>query len=162
MLINEIKELAKKEKVNVLFDMDGTLVEYLPDGSDRRNVPGSDFYTFNRPLNYMIKVAKRISKIKNVEVHILSNCPLNEQIEQKINWLKKYAPFINLKNVNIICYENITYNKDEKRFLKGNLIKEKFPNQKCFLIEDDLRNIKAVNSLFGGEVVAYHISSLIK
>ena len=66
MLIDEIARHAKNEKVNVLFDMDGTLVEYLPDGGSLRNVPGSEFYTNNRPLNYMIKVAKKISKIKNV------------------------------------------------------------------------------------------------
>ena len=99
--------------------------------------------------------------MKNVAVHILSNCPLKEQISEKITWLNKHMPFLKGENIHILCYENLSFKKEEKPFLKGNYIKENYENQICFLIEDDLNNIKMTNKLFN-EDIAYHISSLIE
>ena len=161
MLIDEIKTAAKNQKVIVFFDMDGTLVEFRSDPKGMHKLPKQNFYLNNRPLTYMLGLAKEISEIDNVEIHILSNCQLAEQIKEKKIWLSKNAKFIKNSNIHIICYENLTFNKEEKPFLKGNFIKNNFPNTKCFLIEDDLRNIKSTNSLFP-EPVAFHISSLIK
>ena len=109
----------------------------------------------------MLKIAKKISKIPNVKLHILSNCQLEEQIKEKEIWISKNAKFIKKDNIHIICYEKLSFNKEEKPFLKGNFIKNNFANTKCFLIEDDLRNIKSTNSLFQ-EPIAFHMSSLIK
>ena len=161
MLINEIKKLAKNEQIDVFFDMDGVLVEYVDDPQKMRNQPGTKFYTYGRPILTMIKIAKRFSKIKNVTVHILSNCPLDEQIEQKKLWLKKFAPFFKEENTHILCYENLNISKEEKRELKGKFLLKNFASRKIFLMEDDLRNIKEANRIFG-ERIAYHISSLLK
>lgn len=160
MLIDNIFKDAKKEKVNVFFDMDGTLVEYLLDSNNLRYVSGSNYYSNNRPLKYTLNIAKKLSKNKNISVHILSNCPLNEQIQQKTNWLKRYAPFIKPENIHIICYENLTFKNEEKPELKGRFLKNNFDGEKCYLIEDDLKNIKTTNRMLGD--IAYHISTLIK
>ena len=160
MLIDEIIKESKKQETHIFFDMDGTLAEYKSSPKIERYTPGSNYYSNPRPMNYFIKIAKRLSKQKNVEVHILSNCPLNEQIEQKKNWLKRYMPFIKMENVHIICYENITFNKEDKAKLKGQFLENNFKDKKCYLIEDDLRNIKAANELLGKNV-AFHISMFI-
>ena len=62
MLIDEIKKMAKNNKVNVFFDMDGTLVEYISDSTSKRNQHGSCFYINNRPLKYIINIAKKDEK----------------------------------------------------------------------------------------------------
>lgn len=60
MLIDEIKNQAKNEKINVFFDMDGTLVEYKTDMDGKRKIKGSKFYVDSRPIIYMIKIAKKL------------------------------------------------------------------------------------------------------
>ena len=162
MLLDKILEISKKQKIYVFFDMDGVLVEYPLDREKRRYQPGTDFYTNNRPIRYTLAVAEKLSKENNVEVGIISNCPLAEQIEQKKSWLKKFAPFIKEENINIICYENIAFDPATKNELKGYLLKEKKKfGDYCILIEDDLRNIVAINNYFDDEV-AFHVSNIIE
>ena len=162
MLIDKILDYAKKQKVYVFFDMDGVLVEYPLDREKRRYQPGTDFYTNNRPIKYTLGVAEKLSKENNVVVGIISNCPLAEQIEQKKSWLKKYAPFIKDENINIICYEKISFKEEKKHILKGKLLKEKIMRGDCcFLIEDDLQNIVSVNNFFDDEIV-FHVSNIIE
>lgn len=160
MLVDRIIEESKKEKIYVFFDMDGTLAEYRVSDKKERYTPGTNYYANPRPLNSIIKTAHKLGRHKNIEIHILSNCPLNEQIEQKKNWLKKYMPFINENHVHIICYENITFENADKPKLKGEFLLKSFSDKKCYLIEDDLGNIKATNDLFGSKI-AFHVSTLI-
>lgn len=161
MIVDKIIETAKSQKVNVFFDMDGTLVEYLQDPEKRRYVKGSNFFTNGRPLYSIIEIAKNLQENKNIEVHILSNCPLAEQIEQKTNWVKKYMPFLKEENIHIICFENITFKSQEKDYLKGNFIKDHYGDTRCYLFDDYESVILATNRLFNNEV-AFHISALIK
>lgn len=161
MFIDEIKKIAKTQKIDLFFDMDGVLVEYINDPNKERYNLGTNFYTYGRPVLTMIKLAKRFSRIPNVTVHILSNCPLEEQIEQKTNWLKIHAPFFKKENIHIICYEKLVFEKEEKPFLKPKFLKDNFGDKTVFLIEDDLRNIKSTNTFYK-ERIAYHISSLLK
>ena len=161
MFTREIKQIAKKEKVDVFFDMDGVLVEFIHDPNKQRYNSGANFYAKNRPILTMIKIAKKLSKIPNVTVHVLSNCPLFEQIEEKKDWLKKNAPFFKPENIHIICYEKLNIEKADRPMLKGKFLKENFGESKIILIEDDLRNIKQTNLIFDKHI-AYHISSLQK
>ena len=148
MLVDRIIEESKKEKICVFFDMDGTLAEYRVSDKKERYTPGTNYYANPRPLNSIIKTAHKLGRHKN------------EQIEQKKNWLKKYMPFINENHVHIICYENITFENADKPKLKGEFLLKSFSDKKCYLIEDDLGNIKATNDLFGSKI-AFHVSTLI-
>lgn len=103
---------------------------------------------------------ERLSKIPNVEVCILSNCHYQEQKEEKIEWLRVYAPFIRPENIFIIVLSNENYTSDNKHFLKGNKIKKILSSDEtAFLIEDDHRVIKATRSL---GIDAEHVSMLIE
>ena len=162
MLIEKILKQSKQEKLNVFFDMDGTLVEYQLDQYGKRKTKGANFYVNARPILYTIKIAKKLNRIKNISVHILSNCNLSEQIKEKTEWLAKYMSFLNKDNIHIICYENISEQElAQKALLKSKFIKSNFEFETNFLIEDDLKNINETNKFFNKNI-AYHISSLIK
>ena len=163
MLFDEIKKEAKTEKVKVYFDMDGCLVQY---GFGEKELIANnhpDFYYDKRPIKTVIKVAKKLSKIKNVEVLIMSCCRFVEQRQDKKRWLKKFAPFFKDENIHIIVYSEETFEKNEKSFLKARKIEKlsQVENAKIYLIEDDHRNIQATNQTLSF-VEARHISELIK
>jgi len=61
-------------------------------------------------------------------------------------WLKKYCPFIEAENVKINVFEKGTYTKQQRTLLKINYLQElmqQAPNEQFYLIEDDVRIIKA-------------------
>ena len=99
-IINEIKTMAKDQKIDIYVDMDGVIAEY----------------DFGRPLDFLnkrpllgnIKVLEEISKIPNVEMHILSICKKDSQINDKNVWLDKYAPFFKKENRNVLSKETYT------------------------------------------------------
>lgn len=159
MIINDIKKLAKENKVIVLFDMDGVLAEYGVGEKERIASNEPNLFLNARPLFENIKKAKRISKIKNVTVGIQSNCQYKEQKQDKKTWLQKYVPFVSKEDINIIAYKDEEYDLSNKQALKVNYIKEKYQNGEIvILIDDDHRIIK--ETLKQG-VKVYHVSSLI-
>ena len=93
-IVDEIKEFSLKRKVNLFVDMDGVITEY----------------DFGKPLDFVnkspllsnIKVLEEISRIPNLDMHILSICRKDSQVNDKNNWLDKYAPFFKKENRNII------------------------------------------------------------
>lgn len=125
---NLIKEMAEKRELMIFFDMDGVLAEY--------GIGKNPFDFLNkRPLKQNIKTIEEITQIDNVEVHVLSVCRENSQIEEKNIWLDKNAPFFKKENRNIISREskNGMLSKDIKlEFLKN--IKT---DKQVVLVDDD-------------------------
>jgi len=160
MLKDEIKNLSKTQKTLVLFDMNGTLAEY--DINEKQDILDNkpNFYLEKRPMKSMIKVAKSLSKTKNVTVGILSNCYFSEQREDKIKWLKKFMPFINFDYAYFNVYNALKFEKEEKNYLKANIIKTINGFDKILLIEDNHEIIKATNKVIPN--TAHHLSRLIK
>ena len=132
-IINEIKTMAKDQKIDIYVDMDGVIAEY----------------DFGRPLDFLnkrpllgnIKVLEEISKIPNVEMHILSICKKDSQINDKNVWLDKYAPFFKKENRNVLSKE--TYTDKSSSELKVDFLN----NIESFkiLIDDDNGILKEVD-----------------
>ena len=132
-IINEIKTMAKDQKIDIYVDMDGVIAEY----------------DFGRPLDFLnkrpllgnIKVLEEISKIPNVEMHILSICKKDSQINDKNVWLDKYAPFFKKENRNVLSKE--TYTDRSSSELKVDFLN----NVESFkiLIDDDNGILKEVD-----------------
>ncbi len=160
ILFDKILEMAKTKKVKVFFDMDGTCAEFKSGEKNDILTNKKGLFLDKRPIKTVLKVMERLSKIPNVEVCILSNCHYQEQKEEKIEWLRKFAPFIIPENIFIIVLSNENYTSDNKHFLKGNKIKKILSSDEtAFLIEDDHRVIKATQSL---GIDAEHVSMLIE
>ena len=159
-LIKEIKTKAKSQKVKVYFDMDGTLAEY--DAEDKEKILSNQagLYLTKRPLKSIINVANKLAKIDNIEICIASNCHFKEQKEEKLLWLEKYTPFIKKENINIIVFNDMIFSKEEKDFLKANLIISNLKqNEFAYLIEDDHKIIRATNKF--SNIKACHMSMFV-
>ena len=159
-LIKEIKTRAKSQKVKVYFDMDGTLAEY--DAEDKEKILSNQagVYLTKRPLKSIINVADKLAKIDNIEICIASNCHFKEQKEEKLLWLEKYTPFIKKENINVIVFNDMIFSKEEKDFLKANLIISNLKqNEFAYLIEDDHKIIRATNKF--SNIKACHMSMFV-
>ncbi len=160
MLIEKLLKVAETQKIHIFLDMDGTLVEFDTDANNLRKQRGSHYYVGKRPLTYIINKVKELTACPNIELHILSNCNLTEQKQQKIDWINQYLPFIKESNIHIICYEEVSFTKEEKPYLKGRLIKSLITNnEKSYLIDDDAKNIIYANSF--DDVEAHHVTEII-
>ena len=159
-LIKEIKTKAKSQKVKVYFDMDGTLAEY--DAEDKEKILSNQagVYLTKRPLKSIINVADKFARIDNIEICIASNCHFKEQKEEKLLWLEKHTPFIKKENINIIVFDDMIFSKEEKDFLKANLIISNLKqNEFSYLIEDDHKIIRATNKF--SNIKACHMSMFV-
>ena len=105
-----------------------------------------------------IRKIKKVSEIPNVELFILSICMNNEQIQEKNNWLDKYADFFKYENRVIISKEkNVGISSPE---IKTNYLKNLKSNKQIILLDDDNRILK--NVLKNAEnVIALQDSELI-
>ena len=114
MFKEEIKNLGKNKQVLVLFDMDGTLVEYGQGEKQLIMDNVRSFYFNKRKLNTTCKIAEEISKYKNVTVGIMSNCYFDEQKQDKLSWLAIHLPFLKQENIYINVYKTLTTKKKKK------------------------------------------------
>lgn len=147
-IVDEIKDFSLKRKVNLFVDMDGVIAEY-------------DFgkpldFVNKRPLFSNIKVLEEISRIPNLDMHILSICRKDSQVNDKNDWLDKYAPFFKKENRNIISKE--TYSGKTSSALKADFLN----NQTGFkiLIDDDNEVLKEVHEKVE-DIILYQDSSLV-
>ncbi len=69
MFIKDFLKQYDKKKVNFYIDMDGVIADY--------NVGEARNYDIKRPLTDSIKKLKKISKMKNVNLYILSVTRMN-------------------------------------------------------------------------------------
>ncbi|MBR1925306.1 MAG: hypothetical protein IJ837_00440 [Clostridia bacterium] len=154
----------KNRKQLFLFDMDGVLAEHIPNEDVKARNNEQNLYANKRPIKSIIKIVKEFSNQKNVTIGILSSCNYQNQYEQKLEWLKKNVPFVNLKYVFIIIWtdELAKGSQEQKGAEKAkiilNLTESKIFDD-IFLIEDRHEFIKSVNKLIPN--CAHHLSEIL-
>lgn len=116
--LDKIKSDYNDKKVTIFVDMDGVIADY-------HFGTALNFKT-KRPIRTNIKTLKAISKLDNVELYILSICKTSTQIDDKNEWINKYAPFFKREN-------RIILSKDKYSSLKSMEIK-------CNFLEDFIRD----------------------
>lgn len=145
-----IKRLSKNKKTRIYVDMDGVIASY-------------DFgkpldFANKRPLITNIKTLNELCKLENVELFILSVCKLNSQINEKNNWLNKYAPFFDKDKRIIISKEsNLPLSSKE---LKLNYLKTLKSEEQIIFIDDDNEVLKTIHNSIKN-IILYQDSELI-
>jgi hypothetical protein len=129
-----IDNILKENDIVLFIDMDGVLASY-------------DFgkpYNFDmkRPLNSNINKIKEILNDK-IEVHILSVCNNDSQIEEKNDWLDKYVNYAIKDNRHIISKESNPFKTSAQ--LKLEFLESFSTNKKVVLIDDDNVVLKVVH-----------------
>ena len=147
---NLIKEMLVEQNIDLFVDMDGVIASY-------------DFgkpldFKKKRPLYSNIKILEEVSKLDGLNLYILSVCRKNYQIEEKNEWLDKYAPFFKEENRIILSKENTP--DVTSPLLKLNFLKEFKSNNKVVLVDDD-NNILSIISKSLKNVVLLQDSELI-
>lgn len=97
MYLKDVLSQYDGKKIKIFVDMDGVIADY--------NVGEAYNYDKKRPLISSIAKLKEISQQENVELFILSISHMNEGIEEKNQWLDKYASFFKIENRIIIARE---------------------------------------------------------
>ena len=147
-LFNLINNTNKN--VDIYCDMDGVLAEY--------DIGNFDYNTI-RPIMTTINNIKKLSNKDNINIYILSICKTNSVVNDKINWINKYIPFIKKENLILLSKEEIT-NKESKDikldYLRNNIIL----NNLNIVIDDDINIIKKIKNNLK-EVKIFHVSSFI-
>lgn len=136
-----INNLTKESSIILFVDMDGVIASYDA---------GKPLDFLNkRPLTENINKLKIISTIQNVELHILSVCRKDYQIEEKNIWLNKYAAFFIKENRHIISKELLDGISSKE--VKGNFLKHFKTEKKMILLDDDnavlnyvMKNVKDI------------------
>lgn len=145
-----IKKLSENKKTKVYVDMDGVIASY-------------DFgkpldFANKRPLITNIKTLNELCKLQNVELFILSVCRFNNQINEKNNWLDKYAPFFD-KNKRIIISKESNLHFSSKE-LKLNYLKTLKTEEQIIFIDDDNEVLKTIHNNIKN-IILYQDSELI-
>ncbi len=133
---NEINEIASKKDVCLFIDMDGVIAAYAI---------GKNPYDFvnKRPLTQNIKNIEEVTKIPNVELHILSICRENTQVDDKNVWLDKYAPFFKKENREIISRESRDW--VNAKDIKFEFLKNYNTEKQIVLVDDDNEILKYIH-----------------
>ncbi len=131
---NIMNEISLDNNVTLFVDMDGVIASY-------------DFgkpldFSNKRPLTTNIKNLEMICDLKNVELHILSVCREDNQVDEKTTWLKKYVPFIKQENVHILSKQGDMNNSSSK--MKLSFLEKYRTNNKIALIDDDIRVLRLI------------------
>lgn len=129
-----INNILKEEDIIMFVDMDGVLASY----------------DFGKPFNFDMKrpLYNNINKIKDVlneriELHILSVCNNDSQIEEKNIWLDKYVNYIDFNNRHIISKESNPSKTSAE--LKLDFLMSFKTSKKIVLIDDDNVVLKVVH-----------------
>lgn len=158
---NRIKEICKKHKKVALFvDMDGTIVEYnvFPDGFV--TTATKEVFLNAEPLGVVLNNLKKINEIENLDIYILSLARSFIIIDEKKQWLKKYAPFIKEENYILLNRENGDYNSENREFVKSIKMKEKLNEYDyVMLLDDEHKILKRTLKEIGDNGEVFHISS---
>lgn len=145
-----IKKITEEKKTIIYVDMDGVIASY-------------DFgkpldFINKRPLTTNIQTLNKISKLNNVELHILSVCRFDSQVKEKNDWLNKYAPFFEKNKRTIISKEsNPHYSSKE---LKLNYLKSLEIEEQIIFIDDDNEILKTIHNGLEN-IILYQDSELI-
>ena len=160
---NRVNEICKKHKKIALFvDMDGTIVEYdvYPEGFVTNET--KDVFLNANPLDVVIDNLKSISKIENLDIYILSLARSNIIVEEKKQWLKKFAQFIKEENYIILSKENGDYNSENREFVKSMKMKGKLNKYDyVMLLDDEHKILKRTQRDLKDKGAVFHISSAV-
>ena len=161
---NKIKTICcKYKKVAMFVDMDGTIVEYIvhPFGSITPKSKG--LFLNGKPIKSVINELEKISKIDNLDLYILSMARSNIIVEEKKEWLKNNASFINEKNYIILNREAKDYGDENRNIIKAKKIQEKLENDYDYAIflDDDHKVIHKAQELLKDKCEVFHISSAL-
>jgi len=147
---NQIKKIAQDKPVILFVDMDGVIASY--------DVGKPLDFLNKRPLTENIKKIEKVAEIPNVELHILSICRKDFQIEEKNIWLDKNAPFFKKENRKIISKEQI--NGVSSPELKANYLNTLKTQKQLILLDDDNAVLKKVMDNVK-EIIVFQDSELI-
>lgn len=103
MIIYDVLKSYENQKVRIYVDMDGVIADY--------EVGVAANYDKKRPLVSILSKLEDLSKKPNVELHILSVTRMNNGIQEKNEWLDKFAPFFKKENRNILSREEANFEK---------------------------------------------------
>ncbi len=157
------QEYAKKMQGKKIFmDFDGTLCEYRYNdhvggdedlweitGQTREELLFGDAYFKSRPLQ---TVKNFLSNFKGDDIYILGWVLTNNEIDQKMEWLKINYPQIKKKNVFFVAYPLMKHEVMDVFCKKNNI-----SHSDVVLIDDSLKNIRAAEK---EGFAAYHVTSL--
>lgn len=129
-----IKDLSKDKKTIIYFDMDGVIASY--------NFGYPLNFKTKRPLTTNINVIKKVSELPNVELHILSVCVHHDQINDKNNWLDKYAPFFKKENRHILARDDVL--NSTAKSLKVNYLNSIEKTNQTIMVDDDNEVLRAL------------------
>ena len=146
------KELEKyNNKIKLYVDMDGVIADY--------NVGKACEYNQKRPLYDSIKKLEEVSKMPNIEMFILSITRMTEGLEQKHEWLDKFASFFKKENRIIISRE--ANNFERSKVLKAKFLKEiERDGSMIILIDDDPAILDEIKELLP-DIVLYKDTVLV-
>ncbi len=159
----KIKKICEEnKKVAMFIDMDGTIVEYTIYAEGEISTSTVGKFLNAEPLNIVIDNLRKINKIRNIELFILSLAKSNIIVEEKKQWLKKYVDFIDEKNWIIINKEQGEYNKENRDYIKSEKMKEKLLKyDNVILLDDDHKILKQTKEELKDKCNVFHISSAI-
>lgn len=131
--VDKIKNEYNDKKVTIFVDMDGVITDY--------NFGNNLEFKNKRPIRTNIRTLNSLSKLYNIELYILSICKTSIQIDDKNEWLDKYAPFF--KKENRIVLSKDRYPNLKSKEIKCNFLKEFIKNnpQKSIVVIDDDNDI---------------------
>lgn len=161
--VNKIKKICNEnKKVSMYIDMDGTIAEYhLYKPEEISEKMGKD-YLSNEPLTNVIAVLEEISKIDNIEMHILSLSKTEEITEKKKIWLKKYTPFIKEENWIILTKETGGYTNENRNEIKGKNIEMRQNDYDISIMLDDEQTVlREAKKILNDKVEVFHVSSAL-
>lgn len=147
---NCIKEFGDK-KIKIFVDMDGVIADYIV----------GDAYNYHkkRPLYTNLQKLEEVSKLSNVELHILSVSRMDEGVAQKNEWLDKYAPFFKKEHRAIIPRESNNFKSSSE--LKSNYAKNIARDGSILIIiDDDCRILKILHEE-NNDIILYKDTVLV-
>ena len=147
---NLIKEMAKDKNIRLYVDMDGVISSY--------NFGCPLNFKTKRPLTTNINTLSKIKELDNVELYILSVCRKKSEVDDKNNWLDKYASFFDKENRIIIDRESYDYSSSS--LLKLNYLKSIDCSDTVILVDDDNLVLKTIHEELP-DIILYQDSELI-
>lgn len=138
MYLKDYLQQYDNKKVKMYVDMDGVIADYIV--GDAAN------FDKKRPLFTTINKLEEISKMKNVELFILSISRMDEGVTQKNEWLDKYAPFFKKENRVIIPRESNDFKSSSE--LKSTYVKDlERDDSVVVVVDDDPRILFAIKDM---------------
>lgn len=145
-----IKKLTEDKKTIIYVDKDGVIASYdFGKPLDFKN---------KIPLTTNIKTLNQLCNLKNVELHILSVCRFNNEVNEKNEWLNKYAPFFLKGKRTIIPKEGYPHYSSKE--LKLNYLKSLKNDEQIIFIDDENEVLKTVGNGLKN-IMLYQDSELI-